>query len=83
MRMTPLSFGQQLGWYFSSAVYGLCLIAIGFSADAFSGPVPEFAIGVFFACWMVGVVGMRLYLQDKDPTSFRSILGLRDRKRRD
>lgn len=81
MRINKLSTGQRLGWYFSSAVYGLCLVAIGTGADAFGGPAPILAIAVFLVSWLVGVFGLRLYLQDKDPTSFRSILGL-DKKDR-
>lgn len=81
MSINKLSIGQRLGWYFSSAVYGLCLVAIGTAADAFGGPAPIFAIAVFLVAWLVGVFGLRLYLQDKDPTSFRSILGL-DKKDR-
>ncbi len=83
MRITKLSFGQQLGWYFSSIVYGLCVLAIGFSADAYRGLAPAFAHGVFFAVWIAGVLGLRLYVQDKDPTSIRSILGLEEKSRRD
>ena len=83
MRITKLSLGHQLGWYFSSIVCGLCVLAIGFCADAFSGPAPGFALGVFFAVWIAGVLGLRLYVEDKDPTAIRSILGLEEKNRRD
>jgi hypothetical protein len=76
VRLTRLSLGQRLGWYFASVGYGVCIAAIGVSADVFSGPAPEFAFAVFFVFWIVGVIGLRFYVQDKDPTSFRSILGL-------
>jgi hypothetical protein len=81
VRITKLSTVQRLGWYFSSAVYGLCLVAIGTGAEASGGPAPVFSIAVFLVSWLVGVFGLRLYLQDKDPTSFRSILGLDQKDR--
>jgi len=68
---------------FSSIVYGLCVLAIGISADVFSGPAPGFALGVFFAAWIAGVLGLRLCVQDKDPTPIRSIFGLEEKNRRD
>jgi hypothetical protein len=76
MRLSKLSFGQRLGWYFASFVYGVCVIAVGFTHRVFEGPTPGFAIGIFIISWLVGVLCLRIYLQDKDPTSFTSILGV-------
>jgi hypothetical protein len=83
MRIHTLTLGQRLGWCFSSLVYGICLIAIGFSAGVFGGVDAWFAVAVFSVAWIIGVLGLRLYVQDKDPTSFRSILAIdRDRTER-
>lgn len=80
MKIEKLTVGQYLGWVFASAVFGICVIYVGvvsgvLSSDDWYVPAVILAIG-----WGIGTMLMRLYIQDKDPTSFRSILGIQRKK---
>lgn len=78
MKFRKMTSGQRLGWYFASTVYGLCVLAIGIqSGFLFDENIFVEAALVFILFWLVGVIGLRLYVQDVDPTSFRSIMGLK------
>jgi hypothetical protein len=35
---------------------------------------------IFGLAWVAGLVLLRVYIQDKDPTDFRDIVGLRKKK---
>jgi hypothetical protein len=80
LELKQLSFGQRIGWYFSSLVYGACIAAIAAQSKVLSDTVDAVPYLVFLACWLIGVGLLRIYLQDKDPTSFRSIMGFRNDK---
>lgn len=86
MKIKPLTTAQRHGWYFSSFIYGIFVFAIpgwdGIYLNAHG--IELFVIcGILGLCWIVGVLGLRLYVQDKDPNNFQSLLGLRKSKARD
>lgn len=83
--LKPLSPGQRLGWYFASLIYGICVVAIAHGSldelDVLWDEEPWVIVAVHALAWLVGVVLLRVYVQDKDPTDFVDIVGLK-RKRR-
>jgi hypothetical protein len=78
MNFKAMSARQTFGWYFSGAIYGLCVLVVavrsGFLYDE-DMRIP--AAVVFGISWIIGVIGLRLYLQNVDLTDFWSILGLK------
>lgn len=72
---------QRLGWAFASLVYGVTMIVVasrlGVPIWSYEGEAFVFAVAVLAACWLVGVVLMRIYLQDKDPMDLRDLFGMR------
>jgi hypothetical protein len=83
MKLSPITLGQRLGWYWASIVYGICVVIIASSSHDSLSVLWEFEplvpYGVFVAMWLVGVGLMRIYLQDKDPTDIAHLLGLKKR----
>ncbi|MEJ5999809.1 hypothetical protein [Paucibacter soli] len=77
----PLSPGQELGWYWASTIYGvaIALVVAGDGVLDSMGEGVEFVIPILIlaAAWLVGVIGLRLYVQDKNPSDFWNILGAR------
>ena len=84
----PLSRGQQWGVYFAAIVYGLLIVVLSralspslFAELDHTGSLV--AAAILFVAWLVGVIAIRLYSQDKDPTDFKSLMGIsQSRKKR-
>jgi hypothetical protein len=76
IKFKPLSRSQKIGWVVTSFVYGLCVVAIGISEPLSTSWGESHFVGLL-VCWLIGVALLRVYLQDKDVTSFRSLTGLR------
>ena len=85
MKLRKMTVGQQLGWALASVIYGAGILFVAYAhRDEFLGnpdnafltadPVVWFALGI---AWLVGVIGMRFYLQDKGPTNILSLLGIK------
>lgn len=79
-KFKSLNGTQQVAWYSASLTLGLTLVLVGAFNSAFTGPSFAFPFFVFCLSWLIGVVLLRRYIQDVDPTSLRSILGLQRRK---
>ena len=77
MRFKELSDEQRKGWYIAGTIYGACILFVGYQAGAFTGVVEWLIFGL---AWVAGLALLRLYIQDKDPTDFLDILGLRKKK---
>lgn len=78
MNLKELTKVQRLGWYGASLVYGLCVLAIGVkSGYLYNENISTVAASVFFIAWLAGVMGLRLHIQNVDPTDFKSILGVK------
>lgn len=77
MRLKKLSDEQRKGWYIAGTVYGVCVLLVGHQAGALTGAVEWLIFGL---AWVAGVALLRVYIQDKDPTDFRDIVGLRRKK---
>ncbi|HRK57670.1 MAG TPA: hypothetical protein PLQ67_09140 [Burkholderiaceae bacterium] len=77
IKFTELSMAQYLGWVWASLVYGVFVVGIGIVLGIFASPDWWFPMLVLFLCWLAGVGLLRVYIQDKDPADFKSILGLR------
>lgn len=79
----PLTSTQRLGWAFASLTYGVTMIVVasqlGVPIWSYEGDAFVFGVVVQAACWLVGVVLMRVYLQDKDPTDLRDLFAMRRR----
>lgn len=87
MKLRKLNAAQSMGWGTSSMIYGTGLIVVFFTIGpggtaAGASSYDWVAVAVFGAAWLVGVAGLRYYLQDKDPASFHSLLGLDKSDRR-
>lgn len=77
-KLKPLSTGQSYGWYWASFLFGIFMVFFGIQTGYLSDQETfVFAAIVFGASWLVGVVGLRFYIQQVDPTDFMSILGLK------
>jgi hypothetical protein len=84
MRFKPLNLGQSLGWAIASLVFGVCQVVVYFAlGPGASGDSDAVSVGVFFAIWLVVTLLVRLYIQDKDPTNFYSILGIKQGNKRE
>lgn len=79
--LKKLSLVQSVGWAWSAFVFGLCLIGVFFGLGPGSwGSYGIVEVGVFIGVWLFGTFGIRLYIQDKDPTNLRELLGLKPKK---
>jgi hypothetical protein len=81
--LKPLSVGQRLGWYLASLIHGACVVAIAHGSlddlDVLWAEEPWVIMAVHAFSWLVGVALLRVYVQDKDPTDFFDIIGLKRR----
>ncbi len=77
-KIQPLSTGQSYGWYWTSLLFGIFMVFFAIQTGYLTDQGTfVFATIVFGTSWIVGVVGLRFYIQEVDPTDFMSILGLR------
>ena len=81
MRLKEIDARQTIGWGFASFTFGLCLVAVFFTigpggSDHNGGIYGPLDLMVFFGVWIFGIFALRLYIQDKDPLDFNSLLGL-------
>lgn len=77
MRFKELSDEQRKGWYIAGTIYGASILFVGHQAGALTGVVEWLIFGL---AWVAGLALLRVYIQDKDPTDFWDILGLRKKK---
>jgi hypothetical protein len=77
MKLKVLSQEQRNAWYIAGTVYGACILFFGHQADALTGWGEWVIFGI---AWVAGVVLLRIFIQDKDPTDFRSSLGIKRKK---
>lgn len=74
MKIKRLSETQRVTWYSASAVFGICLVVLGFTTSAFSSG-QAFPFIIFAACWLAGILLLRLFLQQFDrPGDLRKFL---------
>lgn len=78
LALKKLSTAQTLGWIFSSFAFGIALIAIVISTGTKIARGDAGAAVSLLVVWLIGTFFLRIYFQDKDPTSLKSILGMRD-----
>ena len=80
MRLNKIDARQTIGWGFASFIFGLCLVAVFFSigpgGSRNGGIYGPLDLIVFLGVWIFGIFAIRLYIQDKDPLDFNSLLGL-------
>lgn len=81
-KLQKLSLEQYSGWLWASFVYGICIVLIAIQSGYFDSSDQMFPIGVFIFCWLVGVLLVRIYIQNKDPTDLKDLLRLK-KKRKD
>ena len=85
MKLKPLTFWQRLGWYWSSTVYGVCVGLIASTSRDDLSVLWEFEpwvpCGTFALMWVAGFGLLRVHLQDRNPTDFADLLGLKKRPR--
>lgn len=77
MKLRRLSDEQRKGGYIAGTVYGFCVLLVAHHAGALTGAVEWLIFGI---AWVAGVALLRVYIQDKDPTDVRDLLGLRRKK---
>lgn len=77
MKLKELSQAQRRGWYIAGTVYGACILFVGHQAGALTGFVEWLIFGL---AWAAGLILLRVYIQDKDPTDFWDIVGIRRKK---
>lgn len=79
--LKPLSTRMRAGWYFSSLVYGICVVGVASTTlDAYAAiweHTPIVPLTVFTAAWAAGVLLIRLYLDGKDKLDLRDVLRLK------
>jgi uncharacterized membrane protein len=88
MRLEKLNRQQYIGWAITSFTYGISLLIVAYinrddfalgSDDTIFSP-SNFALLVFGISWLVGVLGARFYIQDKDPNDFFSLIGIKKQR---
>ncbi len=81
IKLKPLSHEQSVLWHSASLTFGLILVFYAVDSGYFSNPnMVLFAAAVFIGSWLLAVVGMRFCVQDTDPTTLKSIFGVKDKK---
>jgi hypothetical protein len=64
MKLKKIDDAQRLEWYVASLVYGIFVTYTATDSGFFmEGDSNWFPISVFVTSWLIGVVGIRLYLQ--------------------
>ncbi len=79
-KLQELSVGQYLGWVFVSALFGLFMVYMANTSGALDSSDRLVPIAIFVFWWLVVVGLTRIYVQDKDPTDFKDLLGLKNKK---
>jgi hypothetical protein len=80
MKLLVLSKLQRIGWYSASVVFGLGVILTGIDFDLFIAPQASWETNcVPLFCWLAVVFLLRIYIQDKDPNNWASLLGLKEK----
>ena len=77
MKLRRLSDEQRKGGYIAGTVYGFCVLLVAHHVGALTGAVEWLIFGL---AWIAGVALLRVYIQDRDPTDVRHLLGLRQKK---
>jgi len=77
LKLRPLPFKIRHLWYSTSFVYGIVVFATGFMAGAFEDLTSlAFPLCLFGACWVIGIIFLRLYVQQiPNPASFWDVVG--------
>ncbi len=82
-KLQKLSRDQRLGWMGMSATCGVCFFYFAIGSDHLDSPDLWVPIVVFTFCWLIMIGVFRLYIQDKDPLNFWSLLGFKRKKQSD
>jgi uncharacterized membrane protein len=88
MRLNKLNRQQYIGWAIASFTYGISILIVAYlnrddfalEFDDATFSVSNFALLVFCISWLVGVIGLRFYIQDKDPNDFLSLIGIKKQR---
>ena len=78
MKLKKMSNDQNTGWYLASIIYLFCILGVALNQDiTWDTDEALFALGIFIFSGLVGVIGLRLYIQNIDPKDIKSILGIK------
>ncbi len=79
MKLKKLNKQQTIGLITASVIYALCIIFVAFGAqrDGQIAVNDSFAVMVCGLAWFFGVIGLRVYFQNKDMSDFYDVFGLK------